>query len=146
MSTWFQIVITALAVIISSSLSWLSYRKGKAELFFQLFTSYNEKYSMLNDKLYLILDKESTVEDNGIKIEDFDKEEINTIMDYLNLCSEEYLWKKKGFIDKSVWESWQAGIQWWYDNSILIQLIWKEEFKQKKSYYIDDNKSFIKLK
>ena len=67
-------------------------------------------------------------------------------MDYLNLCSEEYLWRKKGFIDKNVWESWQDGIQWWYDHSVLIQLVWKEEFKQKKSYYIDDNKSFIKLK
>ena len=146
MSTWFQIFIAASAVLISGILSYLSYRKGKADLFFQLFTRYNEKYSKLNDKLYLILEKEAKLKRNQIKIKDFDKQEINTIMDYLNLCSEEYLWRKKGFIDKNVWESWQDGIQWWYDNSIFIQLIWKQEFKQKRSYYIDDNKTFIKIK
>ena len=79
MSTWFQIVIATLAVIVSSSLSWLSYRKGKADLFFQLFTKYNEKYSRLNDKLYLILEKEATLDRNLIQIKDFSKEEINTI-------------------------------------------------------------------
>ena len=133
MSTWFQIVIAALAVIIPSILSFLSYKKGKAELFFQLFTNYNEKYSKLNDKLYLIIEKEATLKVNQIQISSFKKDEINSIMDYLNLCSEEYLWREKGFIDKNVWESWQNGIQWWYNHSILIQLIWKEEFKQKRA-------------
>lgn len=36
--------------------------------------------------------------------------ERNVVINYFNLCAEEYLWKTKGRIPKDVWCAWRAGI------------------------------------
>jgi hypothetical protein len=64
--------------------------------------SFNSRYSyQINDLLNKLRN-----EDNRILI---DEEEF-LIIDYFNLCSEEYLWYKKGRIPSEIWNAWEAGI------------------------------------
>lgn len=71
-------------------------------LFKELFNSFNEKYdSKFNDLI------------NDIKI-DANKQIIgddrNIVIDYFNLCAEEFLWYSKKRIPNGVWKAWKAGI------------------------------------
>ncbi|MCT2561859.1 hypothetical protein [Chryseobacterium herbae] len=73
------------------------------DLFFKdLFRSFNERYDAdLNDLI-----NELRIEPTRI----LSPTEKNKIIDYFNLCAEEFLWKKKNRIPKDVWEAWRAGI------------------------------------
>lgn len=71
-------------------------------LFKELFNSFNEKYdSKFNDLI------------NEIRI-DANKQIIgddrNIVIDYFNLCAEEFLWYSKKRIPNGVWKAWKAGI------------------------------------
>ncbi len=99
------------------------------KLFKELFTDFNSKYdNKINDLL------------NGLKTNvkhDLKPDEINLIIDYLNLSSEEYLWRKKNRIPKIVWNAWKAGIK---ENLKIkqVQEIYENEISSKngrKSFY-----------
>lgn len=85
---------------------YLGLIKSKIEndkLFKSLFTEFNSRYDKdLNDLINRIRD--------DIKYE-LNSSEKNLIIDYFNLCSEEYLWRRRNRIPNSVWESWKAGIK-----------------------------------
>ncbi|MCK4655027.1 MAG: hypothetical protein KAU01_11350 [Candidatus Cloacimonetes bacterium] len=73
------------------------------KLFKELFKEFNDKYdSRFNDLINELRN------DNEKKLS---LEERNLIIDYLNLCSEEYLWKSKNRIPNIVWNAWKAGIK-----------------------------------
>ena len=55
------------------------------------------------------------------------------LIDYFNLCGEEYLYCTKGYIDPVVWKAWHKGMQEHIGNP-AIGKIWQEE-KSKDSYY-----------
>ncbi|HEX7999932.1 MAG TPA: hypothetical protein VF528_16205 [Pyrinomonadaceae bacterium] len=95
------------------------------ELFKQLFTEFNSRYDKLNGRL------------NKIVIQDPQKplspNEENTLNDYFNLCAEEFLFYKRGYIYEEVWQAWQNGMSYY----IAFKRIgdkWKEEEKT-NSYY-----------
>jgi hypothetical protein len=98
-------------------------------LFKELFNSFNEKYdSKFNDLI------------NEIKI-DTNKQIIgndrNIVIDYFNLCAEEFLWYSKKRIPNSVWKAWKAGI---LENLEIQQIneIYEQETstsRGKTSYY-----------
>lgn len=71
-------------------------------VFKELFTSLNARYSnQINDLMNeLQLNNRKELEPN---------EELQ-IIDYFNLCSEEFLWYSKGRIPLKVWKAWEAGI------------------------------------
>ena len=81
----------------------IKYRIENDRLFKELFTGFNLKYDQkLNDLL------------NSLKYDTtyaLNHEEKNLIIDYFNLCSEEYLWRRKNRIPKMVWNAWKAGIK-----------------------------------
>ena len=56
------------------------------------------------------------------------------IIDYLNFCSEEYLWYDKGGIPENVWQSWENGMLYLL-NLKPINQIEQSQNKQKNSYY-----------
>ncbi|MBK8516192.1 MAG: hypothetical protein IPL55_07840 [Saprospiraceae bacterium] len=56
------------------------------------------------------------------------------IIDYLNLCAEEYLWYKKGRIDTEVWSAWKAGMIYYFKQDAFKDDIEKQKV-QKDSYY-----------
>jgi hypothetical protein len=40
-----------------------------------------------------------------------ESESRQTLFDYFNLCAEEFLYYKTGFIDPEVWQSWASGMK-----------------------------------
>jgi hypothetical protein len=41
----------------------------------------------------------------------FTPNQRNLVIDYFNLCAEEFLWYKKNRIPNDVWSAWKSGIQ-----------------------------------
>ena len=71
-------------------------------LFKELFQEFNKKYTgEMNNVLNNIKDDSDIIS--------IEKEKI--VIDYLNLCAEEYLWYKKGRLPKEIWEAWKNGIK-----------------------------------
>jgi hypothetical protein len=103
-------------------------------LFKDLFTTFNQKYSALNDDL------------NQIVREETDKplttKEENLLNDYFNLCAEEFLFYRKGYIYPEVWKAWRNGI-YFYLNNERIKKHWIKE-KASNSYYGLENELQLK--
>ena len=96
----------------------------ETRLFTELFKEFNERYNALNHGLSGIVE----TAESGIRGED-----RQVLMDYFNLCAEEYLYFNAGYIDESVWQSWTRGMKCYADVP-AIRDIWKEELES-GSYY-----------
>lgn len=80
----------------------LRYRIENDKMFKELFTEFNLRY---NDEFNNLMNSLRT--GNNRKL---DTDEINVVIDYLNLCSEEYLWYRKKRIPNEIWCAWKLGI------------------------------------
>nr|WP_294947726.1 hypothetical protein [uncultured Mucilaginibacter sp.] len=71
-------------------------------VFKELFKTFNERYdNKMNDLI------------NELKLDDrrsLTGKERNLIIDYFNLCAEEFLWTSKKRIPADIWKAWRAGI------------------------------------
>lgn len=105
-----------------------------AQFLYQLFTQFNERYDSLNDDLGRIADL--------AKSDVVPPKDRAAVIDYFNLCSEEYFLYEEGFVTKRVWRAWSAGMKQWYAKSAVIQRIWGEESVDTDAYYGFD---FLKL-
>lgn len=56
------------------------------------------------------------------------------IIDYLNFCSEEYLWYRKGRISEIVWQSWENEMLYFLNLEPINNVIQTQK-EQKTSYY-----------
>jgi hypothetical protein len=125
-----EILAAIFGIGISLSLGTLQYKIENDRIFNQLFKEFNKKYDKkFNDKLNEI--------DNfyiANKKYEISSDDISIIIDYLNFCSEEYLWYTKGRIPKNVWESWENGMLYFL-NLAPINLIIQTQKEQKNSYY-----------
>jgi len=92
----------------------------------ELFVSFNETYSRLNDKLDAVVSRASQGE--------LDPADRKHLQDYFNLCAEEYFYHKRGYVDNEVWRNWLSGMNWWYDADARVADYWKREL-EKGSYY-----------
>lgn len=127
---------------------YMENQKFRRELFFR----YNEAYNELNDDLESLekieyesqitqdFDGEKSLYDIWNKFDHTpeNKARVKKIFDYINLCSEEYYWYKKDFVDKDVWKCWHKGMNSWYKNLVILQVVIKREKTKKASYYNDD--------
>ena len=95
------------------------------ELFKELFTEFNARYDKLNDSLNRI----ATEESNKPLTED----EKATLNDYFNLCAEEFLFYRRGYIYDEVWRAWSNGMSFYVAHKRIGDK-WKEEEKT-DSYY-----------
>ena len=93
--------------------------------FIELFRDFNSRYDRLNDKLNALIAKDGNLV--------LAPEDILLLYDYFNLCSEEYLYFKSGYIDIEVWQSWLNGMKYFASNP-EIHRIWLSEL-QSGSYY-----------
>jgi len=71
-------------------------------LFKELFETFNDRYDANLNDLFNTLKNDSQRK--------LSKDEINLVIDYFNLCAEEFLWNKKKRIPDDVWKAWKAGI------------------------------------
>jgi len=108
----------------------------------ELFTEFNARYDKLNDSLYKIVAECKSLED----IEK-NSDLKNHLIDYFNLCAEEYYWFRRDRIDTIIWDAWSNGMNDWY-NFPVIKEAWEAEIKQFgcNSYYIKNKNDFFKIK
>ena len=125
-----EILAAIFGIGISLSLGTLQYKIENDRIFNQLFKEFNRKYDKkFNDKLNEIDNFYNTNKKYEISSDD-----IPIIIDYLNFCSEEYLWYTRGRIPKNVWKSWENGMIYFL-NLPPINLIVLSQKEQKDSYY-----------
>ncbi len=103
---WRSESVTTIATVAGAILSAIYFiQKQKLEelrLFRELFKEFNERYDGLNEKLARIVEaKESMVS----------VVEREMLIDYFNLCGEEYLYVQQGYIYPSVWTAWHNGMK-----------------------------------
>jgi hypothetical protein len=95
----------------------------RARFFCDLFNRFNERYNEMNNRLDLIV--------NGSGI--VTREERGLIVDYFNLCAEEYVFHQRGYIPDDIWFSWRNGMKWYAAKERVLK-VWREE-KETESYY-----------
>lgn len=139
-----SIVLGLFGLYISHKYSSSSQKLQDDSLMKELFEKFNERYDSLNDQIQIVMDAELFNKINKENLSSFRIEKSNktykqVLIDYFNLCAEEYFWHKKGRIDPLVWKSWNAGMKYWY-KSKLLQDFWEEEKKNNgyESYYLED--------
>lgn len=96
---------------------------AETQLFHQLFTAFNARYDKLNGPLALIPISADPLSDSNRSL----------IVDYFNLCAEEYLFYKQGYIHPDVWRSWCRGMRW-YTTRHPFKDIWHDEVKIESFY------------
>ena len=120
-----KLSVTVVGGILSSIYFVQKQRLEELRLFEELFSEFNERYGALNEKVNQIIGTNQEAK--------LTQDEINTLYDYFNLCGEEYLYYKQGYILPEVWEAWLNGMKIFYQNK-RIRKLWEEELAT-NSYY-----------
>jgi len=95
------------------------------KLFREIFSECNKRYYYQSKELDDIFSDKQKVELDG--------NDKNILVNYFNLCGEEYIYYKRGYIYPSVWKSWHNGMQYYMGNK-MIKNFWEKESKS-DSYY-----------
>lgn len=101
--------------------------KGHAEdarFMKELFEHFNNRYDLLNGDIQQLMN-----EPDG----PLSPAEEALLVDYFNLCAEEWVFRKLGYIYDPVWESWENGMRQYGKNKYVAQ-IWTRELET-QSYY-----------
>lgn len=120
-----RLTITILGGIFSSIYFVQKQRLEEVQLFKELFKEFNERYDKLNEALNQICE--------GDDKQELTSDQINTLYDYFNLCGEEYLYYKEGYIYPEVWRAWSNGMKIFFQNK-RIRGVWEKECRT-DSYY-----------
>jgi hypothetical protein len=96
-------------------------RLEELRLFKDLFTAFNAKYDELNEDLARV--------QQGAWTPEMERK----VIDYFNLCAEEYLFFKQGYILPEAWVSWRKGMRQ-YLGVDRVRKLWELEAKT-DSYY-----------
>lgn len=123
MDTW-EKGIPLMVAVISSVFLVQKHKLEELRLFTDLFKDFNERYNELNEDLNDIIKPNNKV---------LSDDEIDTLFDYFNLCGEEYLYYKEGYILPCVWKAWKNGMKVYFEND-RVKKLWDEECKT-ESYY-----------
>lgn len=97
----------------------------ETRLFAELFRQFNERYDTLNGGL-----SEITLREAQLLLTAADKQ---LLFKYFNLCGEEYLYYKAGYVDRDVWGAWCHGILFFAKHE-EIRRLWNQEITG-DSYY-----------
>jgi hypothetical protein len=116
---------SAVGAVLGLSYFVLKQHLEEIRLFKELFSEFNARYDVMNEQLYALFgaspDKPLT------------PDETLLLYDYFNLCAEEYLYYRKGFIYPEVWCAWCNGMKIFYADP-RIRTLWEKEL-QTNSYY-----------
>ncbi len=120
----------AIAVFLGTiSYNMINYKIAHEQFFRQIFTDFNKRFDLMNDALNQI-----RIGEKEIKYENTTKTRESIILDYLNLCSEEYLWFSKRRIDLKVWIAWRQGMDYYLKSEHFIEIFEKQK-AERSSYY-----------
>jgi hypothetical protein len=120
-----EVLLSGLGAV--AGFTYFLYRQhlDETKLFKELFVEFNERYGKMNDGLNRIL--------SGPADADLSEQERDLLFGYFNLCSEEYLFYRAGYIDERVWQSWRKGMDLFL-NHPRVAALWQRE-RQNDSYY-----------
>lgn len=88
----------------------------------ELFTEFNSRYDKINNELGRLGGSEDI------------SQKKHVIVDYFNLCAEEYYWFKNRRIPPEIWDAWRSGIKSYTKNEIFREVA-DEEAAYDASYY-----------
>lgn len=135
-------IIPVIGGIVALYLGILSHKISSDKMAKELINEFNNKYTEeINDLFNFIRDQnygDKTIEEISKAIVTtnlFKSKNLNLfIIDYFNLCSEEYYWYKNGRIPNEIWDAWENGI---IDNFNLkcVKELYDIEINKDKSYY-----------
>lgn len=129
-----KVYLAVIAAIITLYIGLLRVKVEQDKFEQSLFEHFNGRY---NSKLDDLLNKVSHDNNESSGPNELDKEDKKIIINYLNLCAEEFYWYKRGRIPRSIWDAWIAGIKQKVKYNVVKRVI-KEEMEKnetKKSYY-----------
>lgn len=147
-------IITSVATIAAAFIIYLLskgyYKHSKKieqdRLMKELFKEFNERYDRINNKL----DDISNISKSDWDKLDLDKKsgKKGVIIDFFNICAEEYYWYNEKRINLTIWKSWNKGMNDIYNRSEIIQKLWDSECNNDgyQSYYINAKDDFFKKK
>ncbi len=120
----------------ASLISYTQNKNNRNQIEIQLFIDFNHRYNLINERLELIRCNGL----NSIQSKNYDRTDESIIIDYINLCCEQYYtYRVKKFIPKSVWQFWHQGIMYWCETIPDILITWETEYTQNNSFYIKNN-------
>lgn len=121
-SKW-ELILSVVGVGITLAFGVSQSKLANDRMFKELFTEFNQRYNNLNDDLQRITLEGELNHSDSLKI-----------IDYFNLCAEEYMWFRKSRISCEVWDSWVNGIASYKKNDHFKEVACSErEFDS--SYY-----------
>lgn len=120
---WLQILTGTGATILGFCYFVQQQKLAETELFHSLFSTFNARYNEMNGSLADILGTEGEITSS----------EKKKIVDYFNLCAEEYLFYKEGYIHPEAWTSWCRGMLW-YLRRRAFRNVWNEEVETESFY------------
>jgi hypothetical protein len=119
-----NIFLVITATLLTIFISIINFHQNGDKFFKELFTEFNNRYDILNDKLIAIATDKK-----------LEGEEKQKVIDYINLCAEEYMWVRKGRIPVHIWNSWKNGIEGYLRNEAIKEVFDEEKALWKSSYY-----------
>lgn len=143
-----QIISSIIIGVFGLVVTWFySNRTAKLEgdkMMKELFTEFNIRYDGLNDSLAILEKEQWTLPELELAKNQKYRDDV---IDFFNLCAEEYYWFKKGRIDSKVWKAWHSGMNYWVNNVEAIRELWYKELEAngKTSYYLESKEDFFKL-
>lgn len=119
-----QLALTAAGGALSFAYFAQKQKLEERRLFKELFTEFNARYDKLQPRLLSILPNTE---------EELSSDELLTAYEYFNLCGEEYLFYRLGYIDPAAWRAWQNGMRVHLKNPRIARF-WEKEASS-DSYY-----------
>ncbi|HEX4880228.1 MAG TPA: hypothetical protein VFV39_10320 [Limnobacter sp.] len=117
-------VATVVGALLSVAYFLQKQKLDELRLFREIFKECNARYNDMNDALAKIAQKPPGA---------LTKSDRAKVIDYLNLCGEEYLYFKRGYIEPSVWQAWHNGMKVVVSAPAIAE-VWESE-KSTSSYY-----------
>jgi hypothetical protein len=89
----------------------------------ELLSEFNRRYNKLNDRLRAALNKQGP----------FETDADAKFIDYFNVCAEEWVFWKGGYIPEGIWIAWANGMKQ-YGQDARVKELWERE-RRSNSYY-----------
>jgi|GEM_PF-3676699 len=119
------IIVAGVSVSFGLNQSKIENDKIFKELFTEFNCRYDRKFNDFFNRIHL-----------GEK-RDLEPKDKLLVIDYINMCSEQFMWKQKERIDSLVWKSWEAGMIYNFELAVIKPFISEQDSKgDSGSYYI----------
>ena len=114
-----------LGTILSSIYFVQKQRLEELKVFTELFRDFNRRYDSMNERLNHLASAQAGALDSA---------DQDCLYDYFNLCGEEYLYYRTGYIVPVAWEAWKKGMEAYRASDSRVRKLWDEELMS-GSYY-----------